>query len=218
MVVLPIILVVGVLLVCGLLVARMFEKKREEAYAQAAASLGIEFLNKAEGPLRQLVGQVPMFSKGHGHRFRYVMRATVADLDVYLARVQYRTGSGKNQSTHSVSVGAFDMTNDRTPNFELRPENSFMHKLASFFGQHDIDFEGDRLFSDSFVLKGENEMAVRDYFTEERRRHLVEQDPKPTVESYGTWLILLEESQKRQKPEQIAARIEQAFIAVEPLL
>lgn len=218
MIMLPIVLVIGVLLVGGLLISRAFAKKQADAFRQAASSLGIEYLHTEAGPLRQLVGQVPMFSKGKGHKFRYVMRATVADLNVYLARVQYRTGSGKNQSTHTVSVSAFHMTNDLTPNFELRPENSFLHKFASFFGQHDIDFEDDRLFSDSFVLKGDNEVAVRDFFTDERRLHLVEQDPKPTIESFGTWLILLEKSRKNQKPEQIAARIEHAFAVVEPLL
>jgi len=217
-VLLPVILIFGAAIMSVLVMARMREKQREGAFQQAAAPLGIEYLRDEAGPLSQLVGQIPMLSKGKKHTFRHVMHARLADVDAYLAEVQYTTGSGQYESRHTIAIAAFRTGRERTPDFELRPENGFFHKLASAFGQHDIDFDDDPLFSDGYILKGANEHAVREFFTRERRAALAELNDKPTIESHADWLVYLEEAKKLRRPEAITQRIEQAFNICEPLL
>jgi hypothetical protein len=48
--------------------------------------------------------------------------------------------------------------------FSLRPEGAW-DKISSWFGSADIDFETHKKFSRSFVLRGQNEAAVRRLFT-----------------------------------------------------
>jgi hypothetical protein len=217
-VLLPLILIIGTAVISVLVMARMREKQREGAFQQAAGPLGIEYLRDEAGPLTQLVGQIPMLSKGKKHTFRHVMHTRPADVDAYLAEVQYTTGSGQHQTRHTIAIAAFRTGRDNTPDFELRAENGFFHKVASAFGQHDIDFDDDPLFSDGYILKGANEHAVREFFTRERRAALAELHDKPTIESHADWLVYLEKAKKLRKPESITERIEQAFSICEPLL
>jgi len=51
----------------------------------------------------------------------------------------------------------------RLPTFSLRPE-SFFHKIGAAIGMQDIDFEEHADFSDNFVLTGDDEQLVRQFF------------------------------------------------------
>ena len=215
----PALIIAIAVLVTAFCVAHfVYERKQREAYQRAASSLGIEYLNNNPGPLRQLVGQLPMLSKGRAPRFKHVMRTTLADVETYLAVYSYSTGSGSKKGRRYISIVAFRTGVDRAPDFELRSENVVLHTIASFFGKHDIDFEDDTEFSRGYVLKGDDEEAVRAYFTPERRRHLAELEDKPTVESHGDWVVVLGRGRKDRDPAVITQRIERSFAVCEPLL
>ena len=82
----------------------------------------------------------------------------------------------------------------------MRPENVF-HKIGSTFGYQDIDFANHARFSSSYILRGEDEEAIRglfkayvlDFFA---RRISV------SVECNGTHMIVYE-ARKRRQPEDV---------------
>jgi hypothetical protein len=51
------------------------------------------------------------------------------------------------------------------PFFSLRQENAF-HRLATVFGYQDIDFGNRPLFSSKYLLRGPDEQAIRNTFTD----------------------------------------------------
>ena len=87
------------------------------------------------------------------------------------------------------------------PSFVMRPENVF-HKIGSAFGYRDIDFASHAGFSGSYILRGEDEEAIRDLF----KAYVLDFFARSTgvsVECNGTHMIVYE-ARKRRKPEDIA--------------
>jgi hypothetical protein len=78
---------------------------------------------------------------------------------------QYVVGHGKHRSTHNQSVVYFEPRDLRLPVFSLRPEGTF-HKIMSAFGYQDIDFGNRPEFSKRYLLRGQDEPAVRNTFSE----------------------------------------------------
>ena len=80
---------------------------------------------------------------------------------------QFTTGGGKNQQTHRQTVISFKSEHLLIPDFEVRPENVF-HKIGQAFGYGDIDFDSHPVFSKKFLLRGPDEPAIRELFTDEK--------------------------------------------------
>src|SRR6185503_18223576 len=74
-------------------------------------------------------------------------------------------GHGKHRSTHNQSVVYFEPLNVNLPVFSLRPER-MVHKIIAVFGYQDIDFGNRPEFSSRYLLRGQNEQAVRTTFTD----------------------------------------------------
>ena len=68
------------------------------------------------------------------------MTGKVADVDLILTDYQYTTGSGKNSTTHNLTVAAYCIPGLDLPDFALESEN-FLTRFAEKFGMQDIDFE-----------------------------------------------------------------------------
>ena len=86
---------------------------------------------------------------------------------------QYTTGGGNNSQTHRLTVVAMESDGLRVPSFQMWPEG-FWSRVGSMFGMQDIDFDDSPEFSEAYVLKGEEEAAVRECFTPERRQFFAE--------------------------------------------
>jgi hypothetical protein len=77
----------------------------------------------------------------------------------------YVTGSGKSQQTHYQTVVYLEPVNLALPMFSLRPETLF-HRMLSAFGYQDIDFGQRPEFSKQYILRGQNELAIRQTFND----------------------------------------------------
>lgn len=77
----------------------------------------------------------------------------------------YVTGHGKNQHTAYQSVAYFEPHNLNIPFFSLRPEN-VLHKLIAAFGYQDIDFGNRPTFSSKYLLRGTDELGIRNAFND----------------------------------------------------
>jgi hypothetical protein len=78
---------------------------------------------------------------------------------------QYSVGHGKHRSTFNQSVVYFEPPNLNLPFFSLRPERTF-HKIISALGYQDIDFGNRPDFSKQYLLRGPDEQAVRNAFSD----------------------------------------------------
>lgn len=148
------------------------EKKRKAAVQAAATEMGLAFTPTLIGTDQQLF---ETFELAHVGDQREASSATIADsgeLRMVLFDYKYTVGSGKNKTTRYYSVVMAVSNSLVLPQFSMTPE-SFFHRMASFFGFKDIDFDDDPAFSDQFLLKGENEGDIRSFFTPQRRAGLV---------------------------------------------
>jgi len=76
---------------------------------------------------------------------------------------RYTTGSGKNHTTRTQTVVAMESDSLKLPSFTMRPELLF-DRVGSALGFQDIDFADHPQFSRVFVLKGKDEVAIREFF------------------------------------------------------
>ena len=162
----PVLIVVGIVALTGGLIywGLQIEKKRTEAMRLASQAMGYAFEETGDlGQLRSF-GDLPLFDQGHSKRARSVMTGRTADRDVKLFDYQYTTGSGKNSHTHNQTVALYPEGGRGLPDFVLAPEN-FLHKIGQAFGYQDIDFEQSPEFSAHYLLRGNDEAAIRAAFT-----------------------------------------------------
>jgi hypothetical protein len=163
---LPILIVaLCVTLVAGIfIVVRMQERKRIEAMRQAATMAGLQFEERLDkDALAALVGELPLFKRGHAHKATSVMRGTKGEHAIVLMDYQFTTGGGKNSQTHQQTVAVFPDGARGLPDFEVGPEN-FLHRIGQVFGYQDIDFEEDETFSKKYLLRGQDEAGIRSVF------------------------------------------------------
>jgi hypothetical protein len=94
----------------------------------------------------------------------------------------------------------------RLPAFVLFPEG-FLAKMGKMFGRTDINFPDSPEFSRKYILRGDDEAAIRAIFTPALRQALENQD-RVTIEGAGPLLFIFRKG-RRLKPELLPARIEQ---------
>ncbi|HAH08293.1 MAG TPA: hypothetical protein DCM05_17505 [Elusimicrobia bacterium] len=162
------------------------ERKRSQALGQAAARMGLEPL-VWEPSQRGLYG-LQVFDQGHNRRTYNVFRRLFSETEeAYLFDYDYTTGSGKSRHTHRQTLAAFRRSGRALPRFELRPEN-VLHKIGGLFGYQDIDFEGFPEFSRNYLLRGQDEAAVRALWRPFLLQHLG-LHPGWCLEGGGDWLV-----------------------------
>lgn len=161
----------GVLMVVGALglvaliiyVAWRIEKKRTEALAALAQQLGFTF-DAVPAGLADEHAQFQLFQSGHSRKGKNFMRGEFGGVAVAVFDYQYTTGHGKNQTTWKHTVLRIDTDKLQLPSFICKPEHIF-HKLGSVFGYQDFDIEERPVFSKKYLLRGQDEGAIRALFT-----------------------------------------------------
>ncbi len=159
-------IVVLVFVFGGLIYAFYAEKKRAESLKDFADELGLDFFPKGREDVLAKVQQFKLFSTGRSRKMKNLILGTTDIASIAIFDYQYTTGSGKNSSTHSQTVVSMQSSALTIPDFTLRPEG-LMDWFGSALGFQDIDFDNHPEFSKLFVLKGENEAAVREFFDDQ---------------------------------------------------
>jgi hypothetical protein len=203
-----IVFVIGSLIVTAIVLSIRNEKKRREALGTFAASNGFTYLEKADSPADVGLAEIDLFNRGHSKRLTNVIAGEVEGSGVRVLDYRYTTGSGKNSSTSNQTVVAIEAGGAALPDFTLAREH-FFHKIGQAFGYQDIDFDAFPEFSKKYLLRGEDETAIRSLFT----RRLIDAYTGGldcNLEVRSGWLFVYQLG-KRVKPELIQARIESAF-------
>ncbi len=106
-----------------------------------------------------------LFNQGHSKQIKNFMYGEANGVKAAVFDYVYVTGAGKNRQTHHQSVTYLEPANLRTPYFSLRPEG-FFTKIMQAFGDQDIDFGQRPDFSKQYLLRGQDEMHIRQTFND----------------------------------------------------
>jgi len=191
------------------------EKKRTGQFALISAELKLNFFPKGSTSLFERLKPFHLFSKGRSRKIKNLMEGEANKVELAIFDYQYTTGGGKNSHTYRQSVLCFRSPKLYLPDFNLRPEGVF-HKIGGAFGYQDIDFETHPLFSKSYLLRGDNEAAIRGLFNNELL-NFIESQQKISIEGSGDQLVFYRHK-KRVKPEEVEKFMEEGFKVFELFL
>lgn len=193
-------IVVAILVVAGIaIVTRLREQRRTESLRNVASELSFEFREADESFLARLA-EFQLFSQGRARKMTNIMHGESSNVEVNIFDYCYTTGSGKNSHTHHQTGIGFRSARLSLPKFELKPERWY-HKIGSMLGYQDIDFADYPGFSQQYLLRGENEQAVRELFVASVIEYL-EMNTGIFVEGSGDRLIVYRAG-KRARPEEV---------------
>ena len=201
-------IVLGIIAVIAM-ISNHFEKKRTNALLAIAEELHMEFQAKDEAhSFRNQKKHFKLFEKGRSRNAYNIFRGSSAAIQAELFDYRYTVGSGKNSSTYNQTVAHFSATSFDFPSFEMKPEN-FFHRVGTTFGMQDIDFEEHPDFSKSYLLQGDNEVAIRNLFD----RHMLDffsNHKGWTVEASKQELIIYK-SGRRVSPDELKGFMEESL-------
>jgi hypothetical protein len=184
------------------------DKQRTDDLHQVAEDMGFEFASDpGQGALKRHPG-LYLFAQGRKPDVRNQLCGKANGLDVCIFDYSYVTGGGKSRHTWRQTVLTFEIDDANLPTFSLRPEHVF-HKIASWFGYQDINFETHPRFSKLFLLRGEDENAVRKIFSE-RVLDYYEENPGVCTEGSRSRLVYYR-AQTRVDPAEVRTFLEEGF-------
>src|SRR5437660_2293967 len=140
-----------------------------------------------------------LFSQGHNREIKNMIYGEANGTKAAVFDYVYVTGYGKNRQTHSQTVVYLEPTSLSVPYFALRPEH-FLHKMFSAFGYQDIDFGQRPTFSSQYLLRGANEQAIRNTFTD-RLLSFYESYPGTCTDAGGNQVFLYRAGYRFQPQE-----------------
>jgi hypothetical protein len=162
---LPFLIAIGAggVLVAAVAAVYRTEKQRTAAMQAMAARLGWTYRGEVSFETIGDLDRFELFTQGRRRKLANLVTSPAGDPRALLFDFSYTTGGGKTQSTHHQTV--FYAVSDalQLPAFSLRPQH-FFHSIAKAFGYQDIDLTSQPRFSEMFVLRGEDEAAVRAVF------------------------------------------------------
>ena len=207
---LPFLIFGGIILLIGggIWYSYYAEKKRREHLEQAALEMGLTFFPDGDERLLELLRRFRLFNQGRARKMKNLVQGDSGEVQIAIFDYQYTTGSGKNSTTHRMSIAALQSGELRCPDFTMRPEN-FLDKIGGALGFQDIDFDSHPTFSQSFVLQSSDEEAVRKYF-QPNLLEFFETRPGVCVEAQPGMMFFYR-SGKRVKPDEIKDLLASAY-------
>jgi hypothetical protein len=158
-----------ILFVAVVIVVKVVQSKRAKQRTlqlqSAATMLGWQFAQAAPMNWIANVEKFSLFNQGHSKSITNLIYGEREGVKTALFDYEYVTGYGKNRTTHRQSVVYFEPRDLNLPFFSLCPERTF-HKIIAAFGYQDIDFGNRPEFSSRYLLRGPDEQAVRNSFSE----------------------------------------------------
>jgi hypothetical protein len=184
------------------------EQRRVEALRQVAQEMGFSFEARPGDSLANRFRGLQLFSQGHNRVAKNLLQGKALGLEVDIFDFTYVTGSGKNRHTWQQTVLAFEINGAALPMFSLRPETVF-DKIGQWFGKQDIDFDSHPAFSKAYLLRGEDEEAIRAVFPPDILEYY-ESVSGICTEAAGDRLVYYR-AQQRVSPKDVRPFMEEGF-------
>lgn len=135
---------------------------------------------------------------------------SAGDVRVVVGDFRYRTGGGKNRTTHRRTVCVVENDAMNVPHCYLRPERKLFDALGAMLGGQDIDFAEDPKFSRAYVLQGDEEESVRELFDADIRAWFAERKDRGFhFEAQGNALVF--HTGNRLPPQRAPEHMDQAL-------
>ena len=182
-------------------------KKRTENFRNAAMVVGLNFVEKAPNDFLLKFSGFKLFNDGYSKKAKNLIEGEESGIKFSIFDYQYTVGMGKNSRTYSQSVYFAQSDNINLPTFSLGPE-SFFHKIGNIIGYKDIDFDIHPIFSKNYLLKGEDETAIRNAFSENVLQFFENKKKKYCVEANGNKLVIYNRSETIKPVDLIAFKDE----------
>lgn len=191
---------VGALIIFIVVYQRKKERERTQQLQLTAAQLGWSFT--PETTLNMIPGfeRIALFNHGHTRKIKNMMYGEANGVKAAAFDYVYVTGYGKHRRTHAQTVAYFEPGNMSLPYFSLRPEGT-IHKIFAAFGYQDIDFGQRPTFSSQYLLRGPDEPAIRNVFSD-GLLSLYEMNPGTCTDGGGNQFLVYREGH-RWEPNEI---------------
>ena len=160
----PVAVVSGIVVVLGAIIWIFFylDKKRRQQWLETATALGFESLTLFPIDLDGIVGRSNLLTTGRQRVWSNLFRRQVDSLGVVFGNYSYTVGHGKTVRVLNQTIILFYSPNFKAPRFEIKPE-AWFNRIGEMLGAQDIDFAEAPEFSKKYVLKSDDEAAVRDF-------------------------------------------------------
>lgn len=149
--------------VAAIVLASRQEKQRTVDLQAIASDIGFAFSPQGDADLLQTLSVFHLFSQGHDKSLSSMLYKRTKNLDVAMFDYMYVTGSGKTRMYWNQSVICFRFAGPKLPTFVLRPRG-FFGKITEWNGSQGIAFHDYPTFSGRFLLRGNDELAIRKLF------------------------------------------------------
>ena len=150
-------------MIAAFVLLRRAESGRTEAMRATAGRMGWAYRDTVPFDTIPKLDRFELFTQGRSRKLTNLMTSPAGEPRAVLFDYTYTTGGGKSQSTHRQTVFYAVSDTMDVPTFSLRPQH-FFHSIAKVFGYQDIDLERRPVFSDMFLLRGDDEVRVRNAF------------------------------------------------------
>jgi len=158
------------------LISKYFEQERTKRIEELARSRGFTFRHAPTATDNDLPIGCYLAETGRDPAVSNVLEVARTDeLDFVLFEYEYTVGYGKSQHTTHQTIGRLRAPLLELPSFLLFPETLFS-KIGVMFGRTDVNFAGSPDFSDQYILRGQDEPALRRIFGPALRKALTPLD------------------------------------------
>ena len=145
------------------------DKKYCQQLEAEAVKLGFEFSKDKDLVLFDRLSTSLGIFDGQSKSVRHVLKAETEDSTMTVFHFSVRKGN----SSSSYQILAFEKVGLEVPQFQVRSQVLFevigalglpADRIKGVLGMQDIDFQDHQEFSDAYILQGENEDAIRQFF------------------------------------------------------
>jgi hypothetical protein len=183
-------------------------KMRANKIEALARSLGYTFRGRATGADSDLVIGCYLGETGSKPTVSNVLEvARTTELKFILFDYAYTTNDGESSTTTHQTIARIQAPLLKLPSFLLFPE-TIVSKIKVLFGGADVNFPDSPEFSDKYILRGQDEAALRGIFSQALRQAL-EPLHDLTIEGADDALFIFRAG-RRIEPDELVARIEES--------
>ncbi|HEX4413589.1 MAG TPA: hypothetical protein VH107_08170 [Lacipirellulaceae bacterium] len=182
------------------LISRRKRRKRAEAMERIAAELRLEYRPVGSDGLVAQLSSFQLFSKGRSKKVANMLQGGSGERRLAIFDYQYTTGGGKSTHVWKTTVLNLSLDGPAMPACMLR-RKQVGDTIASWFRGRGIEFVGRPMFSKRYLLRGDDEPAIRAVFTEPVVTYF-EENPGLFVEAAGNAMLVYRLG-KNVRPEEI---------------
>lgn len=140
--------------------------KRTRELSVVAQQLGFQFVSQGHDKFQQSLAEFHLATLGVRQGISNLMHGKLEGTDIAIFDHEYFVPSGKSSRKVSQTVIWLQRRGTKRTEFALRPE-SFWNTVGTWIGHGDINFESHPTFSRDYLLRGDDENAVRELFTDD---------------------------------------------------